>query len=105
MLCEQTGVQFNVLLAAAEQHHRTMTLIASEASHAIYLEGPGVPSTVPPPEETPGEAAGPGAPIRVPLPDVPEDTDEEAATPLAVNPAVDDAQLQSDTVTTAEASS
>lgn len=40
MLCEQTGTQYSVLLAAAEQHHRTMTLIASEAARNIILEGP-----------------------------------------------------------------
>ncbi len=40
MLCEQTGTQFSGLLSAAEQHHITMTLIASEAARAIHFEGP-----------------------------------------------------------------
>lgn len=102
MLCEQTGVQFNVLLAAAEQHHRTMTLIASEASHAIFLEGPGGASV---PGASPAEGAAEGpSPLRIAatkrpskslLPDVPEETSAEAASPYAVDPVLDATQPQS----------
>ena len=109
-------MQYGVLLSAAEQHHRTMTLIAAEASQAIFLEGPGAPTAGESsssgvqldasPTAVPASGAGdppslritaPGQVHKTPLPDVPEETSVENASPIAVNPVIEatGAQLES----------